>query len=449
MDKKEHMQPMPTRPTRHAIKKEGSPPPRWPLRILALLVVGFCLLVGGGSFHLVLESVGMIDPRDPATFAAAREAMDTGYAKGLFAEPATQAPQAAEGEEPVQAESRPSLQSQLQDAFVDINGMATGALGQRELNGVVKLDNGYITQYLTEKQDLSHQIAKTVELWSYVQSQGKQFVFVMAPHLISKYQPLLPAGVTDCHNEMADEFLAALAANGVPYIDLRELMQNEGYDHYEGFFHTDHHWKPHTAAWAADRTMRTLQGWGWLNTAELGVTPEAFGQAYEGQPFYGTAAERTGHAFAGQPDVLECLVPSYETVLSIRHYVNESEFSAPMSMEELYRGFAQHAQPGQTLGPDAYYLYSTAYETVVRNEQASADNSITLVCDSFGVSFQSFMSCYTRQLIAFDGRVHPDLAPAIDQSDIVMVLLNPQSLDIRTENTEIFSFVNSESGCKF
>ncbi len=397
----------------------------WPGLVLAVLVMGFCLFVGASSIGLLAQGLRAENPHS---------AIDEAYQTRMFQD-AAPAPGAAATNDPTAPHIK-SLMETLHDAFVDINGLATGAMGQRELNGVVKLNNGYISAYLPEKQDLAQQVAKTVEFSQFVQGQGKQFVFVMAPHLISKFQPLLPVGVADYHNEMADEFLQALAQAGVPAIDLRQMMRDEGFDHYGGFFRTDHHWTPAAANWASHRVMRELAAWGWMPPPT--VRPDDFAITQEGVRFYGTAAARTGEAFAGEADVLPCLSPVADIPLYTKRY-SEENFSGPISFNAAYRDW-QAADYTRVYGPDAYYLYKSTYQMNVLNENAAAGTSLLLVCDSFGVPFQSFAAAYVRTLTSFDGRSHPELTPAVAQSDIVMVLYNPSSLDIRTENQGIFNF---------
>lgn len=403
-----------------------------PKLVLAALVLGFCLLVGISSLPLLADGLQVLDPAKPETWGAALKTIDAGYAQGLLSGSG-----AANTLDPTQSRVE-TMDEKIKSAFVDMNGLATGALGQRELNAIVKLDNGYITAYLNEKQDLTQQVAKTVEFSQFVQQQEKHFVFVMAPHLINKYNAMLPAGVVDYFNQMADEFLQALAAAGVSTMDLREMMYQEGFDHYGGFFRTDHHWTPQAASWANDRVMRQMNEWGWLNTADLSLTPDSFAVVPDGVRFYGTAAERTGEAFAGTPDTLYSVEPTAEVSLFTKRY-DEEQFSSPVPFAAVYRDW-QYAEYDRVYGPDAYYLYKTSYEMNVLNETAPADNSMMLICDSFGVPFQSFASCYVRQLTSFDGRQHPDLSASVEQSDIVMVLFNPSSLDIRTENQTIFNF---------
>lgn len=405
-----------------------------PKLLLCVLVLGFCLFVGAASIHLFLGGMQGFNIFKPSTYGQARKAIDSAYAAGLLA--AEENPQKAN--DPTKPQTK-TMDGALKSTFVDINGLATKALGQRELNSIIKLDNGYITAYLPQPQDLAHQLQKTAQLNQFVQEKGGKFVFVMAPHLINKYQPLLPPGFVDYFNQTADEFLAGLAAAGVATIDLREIMHSQGFEHYAGFFSTDHHWTPAAASWANDRVMRQMMEWGWLNAPQLDILPEDFAVVNQGVSFYGTAAERTGQAFAGQADILQCVQPKMDVPLSTKRY-GEEQFSGPVPFEAVYRDW-QHAEPGRVYGPDAYYLYKTTYEMTVLNENAPADNHITFICDSFGVPFQSFTSCYVKQLTAFDARQHTDIAPAVEQSDIVMVLFNPSSLDIATENQTIFNFI--------
>lgn len=438
-----------------ASRKKRSGTPRWPNRLLALLVLGSCLFIGISSAHLLVEDLRLWDPLDPATYAQLRDSLDADYTQRLFSRPQPAASsnggssgvQAGPGPQQNQ-EGQPNTQQAAEDdnpikkALLGMNAMASQALGARELNGVIKLDNGYITATLTEKQDLSHQVNKTVEFSQFVEEQGKRFVFVMAPHLIDKYDPMLPTGHTDYHNEMADEFLAALAEAGVASIDVRELMHEAELNHYGGFFRTDHHWKPETAAWATDAVMRELEEWGWLDTGGITTTPEDFETAHEPVSFYGTAAERASQAFAGEADSMNCIVPTQDAAVELhwKHFEKSSdEYSSEKEFEVLYRDW-QYAEYDKTLEASAYYLNKTMYENSVMNAEAPIKNHLMLVCDSFGVPFQSFAACYMEEVTAFEGRWHVDFAGPVQQSDIVMVLYNPSSLDIRTDNQTIFEF---------
>src|SRR5699024_8954530 len=72
---------------------------------------------------------------------------------------------------------------------------------------------------------------------------------VETPFKVSKYDPQLPLGVEDYNNSNADLFLSVLAEKQVPYMDLREVMREQGLDHYEMFNRTDHHWTSEASFW--------------------------------------------------------------------------------------------------------------------------------------------------------------------------------------------------------
>ncbi len=420
----------------------------WPKRVLALVVMGFCLFVGIDNSHLLLDGLALLKPLEPGSYGLVRQSVDEAYTQRLFSgrQPAAPPPAASMGGEsgaeappPEEDGGENTVNALLKDAFLGINGLATGAMGQRELNGIVKLDNGYICPYLSEKQDLGYQISKTLELARRAEQNGSKFVFVMAPHQIDKYDPQLPSGVTDVRNEMADDFLAALGEAGVASIDIRELMRAEGFNHYAGFFRTDHHWTPQTSVWAVDRVMRELEAWGWLDTEGIDLSLDDFGAVGEGVRFYGTNAERTGAAFAGEPpDTLYNVLPNEELTLRLRPY-DGAEYDEPVSFEAAFRNW-QYAVYDEVQGPDAYYLYKTLYDYHVLNESAPIQSNLTLICDSFGVPFQSFAACYVEELYCFQGRQHPDMLSSIQRSDIVMVLYTPNSLDILDEDSGIFEF---------
>ena len=95
---------------------------------------------------------------------------------------------------------------------------------------------------ITLKCDYSKEAQTMAAFHKKLKNQNIPFVFLLAPHKVSKYQPLLPPGFKDFSNENSDNYLQILAENNVPYIDLRDIFKNDPESHDRMFYKMDAHW---------------------------------------------------------------------------------------------------------------------------------------------------------------------------------------------------------------
>ena len=96
--------------------------------------------------------------------------------------------------------------------LVDINGFVKKIVGQREMNGVVKLNNGYLTAVDSTMSDewLDRNSQAIIQFNEYCIQQGIQLFYVQPAYKISKFDPQLPLGVEDGHNITTDKLLQRL-----------------------------------------------------------------------------------------------------------------------------------------------------------------------------------------------------------------------------------------------
>ena len=136
--------------------------------------------------------------------------------------------------------------------FVNLNGAVRNLLGQHEMNGVVKLKNGYLLTTFTKSSEefLQSCSDNVVLLNNYLTDRGTALVYASPPYTVGKYDSQLPIGVDDYGNDNIDRFIEMLNAAGVDTIDFRETMYNDGIDHYEMMYKTDHHWNTEAGFYA-------------------------------------------------------------------------------------------------------------------------------------------------------------------------------------------------------
>lgn len=128
--------------------------------------------------------------------------------------------------------------------FVNLNGAVRNFLGQHEMNGVVKLNNGYLTTLVGRSADeyLLDCAASVAALDAYLKARGTALVYAATPLTQGKYDSQMPYGVEDYGNMNVDRLLMMLEASGVDTIDFREKMYADGINHYDMMYKTDHHW---------------------------------------------------------------------------------------------------------------------------------------------------------------------------------------------------------------
>lgn len=96
--------------------------------------------------------------------------------------------------------------------FVNLNGAVRNALGQQEMNGVIKLNNGYLLTTIPYSSDTYLQTCadKVNNLKRYCEKRGTELVYVSTPYTSGKYDSELPGGVEDYGNDNIDRFIAML-----------------------------------------------------------------------------------------------------------------------------------------------------------------------------------------------------------------------------------------------
>ena len=112
----------------------------------------------------------------------------------------------------------------------------------------------------------------------YIESQGKHFIFTVAPNKNSIYSEHMPEYIENRHSESnAARVGAYLDAAGVNYLDLFDILGNEENLYYK----TDTHWNSRGAALAADGLLNMLDRGGDYSTASFAVSEEHRGDLYE------------------------------------------------------------------------------------------------------------------------------------------------------------------------
>ena len=310
--------------------------------------------------------------------------------------------------------------------FVNLNGLVNRVLGHNTMNDIVKLNNGYLA-VVVEPTDISRQAENTIRLRDALAAEGREFLYVSTPYLISKYDDQLPTGVADYSNANADAFLEKLREAEVPFLDMREYLRTKTDNPYELFFHTDHHWTPRGAFYGYQGTLEMLEELLQVEIDSRYREEQYYQEDTYKDWFLGASGKRTGRYFAGLDDIT-VIYPEFSH--SIEVSIPSENVVRTGSFREAVLDYS-NLEEKDLFGKNPYHVYIGDQYPVVtmRNPEAPVDKKILLLKDSFALPVQSFLSeCFT-QIDALDLRLYTEQSVyeyvQDFQPDIVIVMYNP------------------------
>lgn len=268
--------------------------------------------------------------------------------------------------------------------YVNFNGAVRRLLGIREMNDVVKMNNGYLltTQRYLEDDYLQINVERISALDRYLQNRGTNFVYALSPYTSSKYDPQLPDGVKDYGNDNGDRLLQMLAEQGIDTIDFRKAMKEDGIDHYQMMYRTDHHWT----------TCGGLYAYGVLAdyiSSKTGCTLDervADENQYTARNYekwhLGSRGQRTGAYFAGIDDFV-LYFPDFDNNVS---KVNGGSGTMPEVVYDM--------SPLVDKDYTSRYTYDTVLDNTIgefSNPNCGNDMRVMLVSDSYGKAVMPYL----------------------------------------------------------
>lgn len=308
-------------------------------------------------------------------------------------------------------QDQPLLQNK--GTYINLNGAMAKLLGQPMMNERVKLKNGHLTSVVSwrhSQENIEYTAQNIASLARTQEKNGGQFLFVLAPSQISKYEDLLPEGYTDTMNDTSDTLLSLLDQNGVAYLDLREALHKDQISNADAFFVTDHHWRPQTGFWAYTKILSALEESGAIASVD-GFYADSSHYDFVTYPntFLGSSGKRTGICYAGVDDSI-FIQPQFDTEITLT--VPDRELELTGRYEEVCYNSEDTLNPDN---PDyfqfnAYGLYGWGDNSLNRwrNENAPDNSKVMLIGDSFGNIPFSLMSIYFSDCDELDMRYYSE-----------------------------------------
>lgn len=307
--------------------------------------------------------------------------------------------------------------------LIDFNGLIKKLIGQHEMNGVTKLNNGYLTEIYGAMDEnlVEENVSPILEFNNYCRQKGIDLIYVSPAYKISKYDEQLPAGVYDGHNQSVDSFLEKLRQNDIAVIDLRECMMKDGIDQYDFYFKTDHHWTTEGAFYAYQKIVEQI-------AADTGTEYDSrlldvsnYNVDVYSDWHLGMRGQRTGQLFTGLDD-FDLIYPKFET----RVYNSEDESISSLKDQLINMSIFEKRDI------NSRYTYDSAYtKTDVNNLQsldAETDLNVLLLGDSFRKSLQPFMLLTYKRFNTYYEDSHLTLSTSLIEKyepDVVIIMTWP------------------------
>lgn len=270
--------------------------------------------------------------------------------------------------------------------LVDLNGLFHKIFLHREMNGIVKLNNGYLTVVNSDYnvQVLSDSSNRIIAFNDYCKKNDVVFLYAQTAYKISKFDPQLPVGVNDVRNQAIDAMIENLKKADVNVLDLRECMHEDGINQYDLYYKTDHHWTNEGAFYGYTKIAPMVA---YLTVTFLDTSLLDF-ENYNIETYrkwhLGSRGQRTGLLFAS-PDDYNLISPKFETRI-----FDNSDNSIQSLKEALVR-----KSVFENRNAASSYTYDHAYTNRDINNltslDAKTDLNVLLLSDSFQQGIKQFM----------------------------------------------------------
>lgn len=308
--------------------------------------------------------------------------------------------------------------------FVNLNGAVRNLLGQREMNGVIKLNNGYLMTTVGRASDeyLLDCAASVASLNAYLEARGTALVYAASPLTTGKQDPQLPDGVEDYGNLNIDRFLSMLKEAGVDTIDFRETMYADGINHYDMMYRTDHHWTTEAGFYAYGILEDYIvEKTGCQVDERVSDIRNYTVTTYPGWHL-GSRGQRTGRYYAGVDD-FDLILPNFETSI-------QNDGGAVGSMQDL----AVNMEPLEKKQYTSRYTYDSVLGgSLGHYVNPGSENAvkILIISDSFAKAVDPYLMMGFREIrFLYDGDVScvtPDYIEEYDP-DVVILLYYSERL---------------------
>ncbi|MBQ6587175.1 MAG: hypothetical protein IJI01_00690 [Butyrivibrio sp.] len=305
--------------------------------------------------------------------------------------------------------------------FVNVNGAIRNVLNQPEMNGVIKLNNGYLLSPMDKCSDekINECVDNTATFNEYLQEKGIQLVYAATPYTCSKYDDELPKGIEDYGNSNVDRLVSGMREAGIDTIDFREEMHDDDTDQYDMMYRTDHHWTTEAGFYAYGILEDYIQDKTGCDVDRRISDISNYTVTRYNKWHLGSNGQRTGIYYAGIDD-FDLILPDFNTRLqdangNVGTMQEMMINTGPLKVKDYTSRYTYDFVLGKTLGQ---YV----------NLEASNNVKLLVITDSFGKAVSQYLALGFKEIYCVDNDEVSGVTPEFIESydpDIVIMLYYP------------------------
>lgn len=287
---------------------------------------------------------------------------------------------------------------------------------------IVKNEEGFLEMIGMVTYDVTEAGNKICELQRVCKNAGAQFSYISYPSKTNSNTKREKFGINTNQESVREGFLNALETDGINVLNIRELMEAEGYTPKDIFYKTDHHWKTTAGLYGARAIADYLNDlFGYSLRADL-LNENLFSYTTYENLWLGETGRRCSATWTGVLDDFIEIVPVYDTMIKVGFQYGEYNRSGDFRILIDDSGYNGNID---LYSYSAHYSYGVGFDSPVwiHNDNV-VGKKILMIKDSFSAVVVPFLSLTTSDIAVWDMRVTPDgLYDYIAQNDFDIVLL--------------------------
>ena len=294
------------------------------------------------------------------------------------------------------------------DNMLDLNSFVLNKTGteyvKKNSDVVVKADNDYLAYGVSKMADntLTKYADNIAQLYDYTKQNNIPFLYVMTPQ--KGYGLKYPAGTENYIKENCTAHLKNLEERGVPYLEIRQCMEDNNISEEEAFFITDHHWTPKTAIWATEKICNELNSrYGFEYDKSVFDLSNYNVKTYEDW-FLGSQGKKVGRFFTDlYVDDIDIITPKFDTSLKVSQPLkNETKTG---TFEETLISKVRYEEKGYyDYNPYVAYTGGDYHIQTIENLNKTDGKDILVIRDSYAAASTPFLSLTAHNVHMLDLR---------------------------------------------
>lgn len=327
--------------------------------------------------------------------------------------------------------------------YVEANALFSKTVGMKTVSGsdsVAVMKNGYLTFENNLSTDGLKQTESVVWFSDIMKEKGIDFLYVQYPTKVHEGDGMLPDGVVDNSNILADNLIYFLERDGVNCFDIRTELEKKDNDWYSNFFVTDHHWKPETGVWASGQIAKRLNSdFGYSLNTDIGDLKNYNTDVYK--KYFLGAQGRIATLSYVDPEDISIIYPKGKTNMTVQY--NEGEENTGSFEDVIFNREYLNNTDFYNYSAYSAYLNGNKALTKITNNDCKNGKKILIIGDSYNKCVAPYLAETFEQTVLLDRRYFGgSILNYIDkmQPDVVVIAYTPTIIGQTNGHLSTFNF---------